>query len=138
MRLHIIALTAIILAWLLSPAAYGQGLTSLNGLVTDKTGALIPDAEITLQNVDTGFQRIVRSQADGSYAFPQIPPGSYRVVGRTSGFNPVTIDDLRLLVNTPATVNIRFEQVGTLAESVTVQAEAQQINLTYASLGNSF
>jgi hypothetical protein len=50
----------------------------------------------------------------------------------------VIVSDVRLLVNTPATINVQFEKVGTIAETVSVSAEAVRVNTTDASIGNAF
>lgn len=125
-----------VLACLLALPAFPQGLTSLRGVVMDMTGAVVPDAEVTLESLVTGYRLSVRSDAEGAYAFLQIRPGRYRVSAAASGFKPVGVE-LELLVNTPATANLRFAEVGNVTETVTVEATAAQVNTTDASLGNS-
>ncbi|MCS7025617.1 MAG: carboxypeptidase-like regulatory domain-containing protein [Bryobacteraceae bacterium] len=115
-----------------------QTLTSLTGLVTDPTGAAIPDATITITNTGTNQVREVKSDAAGRYFFPQVIPGEYRLLAKKEGFSDVSIQGIRLLVNTPATVNVAFEKVGQVATTVEVSAEAVQVNTTDATLGNSF
>jgi hypothetical protein len=122
------------LAW--AVVAFAQSTTSLTGTVTDPTGAVIPNATITVENVDTGLKRSTTTDATGSYSFPQMPPGLYRVTAAAAGFRTTTIPDVRLLVNNPATLNIRME-VGQITETVAVTAEAVQVNTTDASIGNA-
>ncbi len=114
-----------------------QSLTSVSGTVSDPTGAVIPGAAITLKNVDTGVQRQGTSDTAGRYAFPQVTPGNYQILATAGGFADVQVSDLRLLVNSPATVNIRFEKIGAVAETISVSAEGVQVNTTDASLGNA-
>jgi len=116
--------------------AAAQSVTSLGGTITDPTGAVIPNATVTLENVDTGLKRSTTSDPAGGYSFPQLAPGLYRVTATASGFRTVTIPNVRLLVNNPATVNIRME-VGQITETIAVTAEAVQINTTDASIGNA-
>jgi hypothetical protein len=66
-----------------------------------------------------------------------VPPGKYKVAASARGFSDVLINEVELLVNSPATMNITFETVGTLAEVVLVTAEAVQMNTMDASLGNA-
>ncbi len=115
-----------------------QSLTSLTGTVTDPTGAVIPGASITLENTAQGVQRSTTADAAGRYTFAQVPPGEYRIHGKAGGFADVTVNNVRLLVNTPATINVVFETIGTITETVSVSAEAAQVNTTDASIGNAF
>ena len=118
-------------------ALNGQALTSLSGVVTDPSGAVVPGAKLTLVNVDTDAQRDDVSDQQGRYTFPQVQPGRYKLKATASGFNDVTVNDIRLLVNTPASVPIVFEKIGTVATTVSVTGEAIQVNTTDASIGNA-
>ena len=121
----------------LTMGLFGQSLTSVTGTVTDPTGAVIPGAKVTLIHVDTGAKREDVSDAQGRYGFSQVQPGNYRLEAQAPGFNSVVVNDVRLLVSTPATVNIAFEKIGTTATTISVEAEAVQVNTTDASLGNA-
>lgn len=122
-------------------AAFGVGLfgqsTSLTGNVTDPTGAVIPGATITMKNVDTGAERTAVADAQGRYTIQQVTPGIYSVTGKAPGFADVVIARVEMLVNQPATVELKFEKVGSTATSVVVEAASAQINTTDASLGNA-
>ncbi|MBL8290194.1 MAG: carboxypeptidase regulatory-like domain-containing protein [Bryobacterales bacterium] len=112
-------------------------MTSLSGTVTDPTGAVTPNAAITVNDINRGLTRSTNSDPDGRYSFPQIPPGNYRLVAKMTGFADVVIESLELQVNTPATVNLELRQVSGVAETVTVSAQTTQLNATDASLGNA-
>jgi len=118
-------------------ALNGQALTSLSGVVTDPSGAVVPGAKLTLVNVDTDAQRDDVSDPQGRYSFPQVQPGRYKLKATASGFNDVVVNDIRLLVNSPASVPIVFEKIGTVATTVSVTGEAIQVNTTDASIGNA-
>jgi hypothetical protein len=117
---------------------FGQAFTSLSGTVTDPTGAVIPKASIVLENVDTGISRVTVADDEGRYSFPQVLPGTYRLRGKAAGFADVIVNDVRLMVNTPTTVNVAFEKLGATVETVSIIAEAVQVNTTDATLGNAF
>jgi hypothetical protein len=68
---------------------------------------------------------------------PQLPPGNYQLVAKASGFTDVSIKSVDLLVDTPATINIKFEKLGAVAETVQVEAAAIQVNTTDATIGNA-
>src|SRR5437660_3401028 len=59
---------------------------SLGGTVRDPAGAVVPGAEVTVQNEDTGLARTVSTQADGTFLFPALPVGHYKLTVTKSGF----------------------------------------------------
>jgi hypothetical protein len=67
----------------------------------------------------------------------QVTPGPYRLTAKAPGFTDVVVNDVKLLVNQPATLDVTFERVGATKETVTVEASAQLVNTTDASLGNA-
>lgn len=115
----------------------GQALTSLNGTVSDPSGAVVAGASVTLTNLLTGAQRQDKSDTAGRYGFQQVQPGRYKLGASAAGFTETVVNDVELLVNTPTVVNIAFEKIGTVAEVISVTAEAVQVNTTDASLGNA-
>ncbi|MBI3682583.1 MAG: carboxypeptidase regulatory-like domain-containing protein, partial [Acidobacteria bacterium] len=125
--------TLLVSVW---PAA-GQQLTQLSGVVTDPTGAVIPNATLVLEDADRGLRRETTSDSQGRYAFPQVQPGTYKLTGKAAGFAEVIVNNIALLVNTPTTVNVQFEKVGAVAETVSVSAETVQVNTIDASMGNA-
>ena len=80
---------------------------------------MIPNAKVELENVDTGLKRAATAGPDGHYAFQQVTPGAYKITCRADGFQSTTVNEIRLLVNNPATVNVRME-VGSITDSVSV------------------
>jgi hypothetical protein len=132
-----ILFTALLSLLLLPSLLTGQGLTSLSGTVTDPSGGFVPGASLTLFDADTGAKREATSDSSGRYSIAQVTPGTYRLTATAAGFNEVVLSGVQLLVSTPATVNVVFEKVGSQAMTVEVQAGAEQINTTDASLGNA-
>jgi hypothetical protein len=120
---------------LLAPRATAQLTSSLNGSVTDPSGAAISKANITLTGSATGFSRTTTSNTAGLYEFLEVPPGDYQLQATSGGFAPVVVAKVTLLVKLPSTINLRFQVAG-VAQSVTVEGEAPLINRTDASLGN--
>jgi hypothetical protein len=115
--------------------ANAQSTTSLRGTLTDAQGLALPTAVLTLTNTQTDATRRVVTDAVGGYAFVQVPPGIYRLSAEKPGFTTATRDNIELLVNTPATLDLQLE-VGATAETVNVMAEASAINTVDASIGN--
>jgi len=116
---------------------YGQSTSSLRGTVVDQQGAAIPEALITLTNDGTGSTRETLADSTGVYGFVQMPPGDYTLTAVKVGFATVTQKGVKLLVNTPASVDLAME-VGKTTETVNVSAEAQTLNTVDATVGNTF
>lgn len=122
---------------LLSAGAFAQSTALLRGTVSDPQGAIIPSAVVTLTNSSTGFNRKTITDPQGEYQFLQVAPGTYQVSVDKVGFTTATRRDLQLLVNTPATLDIRLE-LGKAAETVDVSSDTSAINTVDASVGNAF
>ena len=127
-----LALLSLFAASLLS-----QALSSLNGTVTDPSGALVPNASVELANLDTSARRTTTTNASGLYSFPQLQPGRYSLTIKAQGFSARNFNELVLAVATPTTQNVLLE-VGALTEVVSVEAAAAQVNVQDASIGNNF
>jgi hypothetical protein len=111
-------------------------MSQVNGTVTDPSGAAVQGAAVAATNIATNITRETKTDTAGLYTFPQMLPGTYRMSVTASGFSTSTIENIILLVNTPATVNIRLE-IGSVTETVSISAEATQVNTVDASIGNA-
>ena len=130
-------------AWLLglllvlgAQPAWGQATTSLRGVVTDPSGAAVPNAQVTLTNTATNTVRTAVTGSDGAYAFTEVQPGTYTLTVEAQGFRKYERRNLVLQVSLPATVNVRLE-IGAVSQVVSVTAEAPLLNRTDASLGQT-
>jgi hypothetical protein len=110
--------------------------SSLQGLISDPQGAIIPGAIVTLTNTDTSATRKEVSGDTGIYRMLQVLPGPYKIEVQKPGFKTNTTS-LSLQVDVPATLNLTLE-VGQVTETVNVTAEATQINTENATVGNPF
>src|ERR1019366_9462857 len=106
------------------------------GTVTDPTGAVIPGAVVTIVNTETGLQREDKSDSQGRYTMEQLPPGTYKLTAKATGFADFTGKNVRLFVNQPGTQQIVFDKIGSTSTTVSVEAYAAQLNTTDSSLGN--
>lgn len=121
----------------LAPAAKAQTSSSLNGRVTDPTGAAVPGATITLTDTANGLQRTTTSNAQGLYQFLALPPGNYRLEANARGFANYLQQQVALLVSTASTVEIQLS-IAKAATSVVVKSAAVPlVNTTNASLGTA-
>jgi hypothetical protein len=110
-------------------------LTSLRGTVIDPAGGVVPGAQVELENMATGLHASTKTTSEGSYEFPQINPGRYTIKVTMAGFGAQT-KQAELLVSQPATINFNLS-VQESKVVVEVSGEAQTINATDASIGNS-
>ena len=118
-------------------AAFGQSTSSLRGVIRDASGAAVPESAVTLTDKSTGAMRKALSDATGLYQFLQVPPGTYDLMIEKTGFSVLTRKDITLEVNVPATLDCVLE-VGAVGSSVSVEAEASQVNTVDGTLGNAF
>ena len=83
---------AVLLSILLTIPAWGQSLTSgdITGVVTDQTGAVVPKAQVTLVNTETGTTASQQTNSTGAYRFALLSPGSYTVSAAAPGFQSMS------------------------------------------------
>jgi hypothetical protein len=93
------------------------------GTITDPSGAAVPNAAITVTNVETGQVRSLTSSGDGQFVVPDLHIGRYSVRAQGAGFKVVEQKDVVLNVNDRARVDFKL-QVGSTSEQVTVEAAA--------------
>ena len=108
-------------------AIYGQAPTgTILGTVTDETGAVIPNATLTITNRATGIARSVVTNSEGFFSAPALPAGQYELRGEVQGFKTV-VRQAEVEIGRSTTVNIPLS-VGTSKEVVNVEAATAQIN----------
>jgi hypothetical protein len=125
-----------LVASLLSPQflAAQSSTQSIEGLVTDNSGAVIAGAKVTVSNTATGVTGSVISNSTGNYTFPLVPVGNYNLRAEMAGFKTDEVKGLR--VETAAQVRQDFQlQVGALTETVEVSASGAVLNTESASVG---
>jgi hypothetical protein len=131
-------LNALIVAALAVIGSWAQtGTTSIRGTVTDKSGAAVSGAKLSLVNIEQGLHREASTNASGEYELAVLPPGTYVLTVQMAGFRTFEQKGLQLLVNTPATLNVRLE-IGTTLETVEVSGTALTLNTSDATLGSAF
>ncbi|HEU5342293.1 carboxypeptidase-like regulatory domain-containing protein, partial [Edaphobacter sp.] len=106
-----------------TPAAYAQaaGTASIQGAISDSTGAVIPGATVTLTETATHVQRSAVSDSNGLYTFPNVPVGTYSVEVRMTGFQTYTQTHIVLEVGSSIAVNVKM-QVGQTQQKIEVKA----------------
>jgi hypothetical protein len=134
---HAVSVAAVLVLFVGSVAWSQVATTSVKGTVYDSKGAVISQAEVTLDSRMTGFNRSTKTNDQGSYEFVQIPPGTYTISGTAAGFSTTKVNGVQLLVNSPGTQNLTLT-VAAASTVVEVQGQAELVNTQDASIGNAF
>ncbi|MEE8606893.1 MAG: TonB-dependent receptor [Nitrospiraceae bacterium] len=107
---------------------------SISGTVKDPSGAVVPGADVTIKNVDTGLERQLQTDKRGYYRASGLTLGSYEVRVEAEGFQTGVRTGISLTVERGAVVNITL-QVGAREEEVIVTGEAPFVDTTSATMG---
>jgi hypothetical protein len=107
------------------------------GVVRDASGAAVVGAQVSATNTATNFTRDTKSDATGEFRLLALPPGPYRVAATASGFEQFVSTGIDLKVNDQLRVDVSLK-VGTVKESVTVEASTVQVETESTQLGQVF
>lgn len=132
---RILSITLILIFSCATAVIAQMATTSLRGVVTDSSGALVPHATVALSDQSNGSSYQAVTNAAGYYIFPVIIPATYLVTINSSGFAEQT-RTAELLVNQPATINFTLS-VKASHVTVNVSAATEALNLTDATEGNA-
>ena len=137
---------AILVAWVMaslvcigagSPILHAQGgeaiNSSLSGLVLDSSGAIVPEANVTLSNPEKGISRSFTTRADGGYVFTLVPPGTYTLKVEKQGFETQVRSGIILAVGQSASQDVTLG-VGAVNQVVQVTGAAPLLNTGSANM----
>ena len=114
---------------------YSQAVNAtLLGTVTDSSGAVVPNAKVTVTEVNTGVNRSGQSNESGNYTFPDMPPGQYSVTVELSGFKKETRKDIALTVNSSTRTDVQLTP-GNVSETVEVTGAPPLLQTDRADTG---
>ena len=129
--------TMLLLTMALAGVAVAQLTTAtMIGTVTDNTGAVIPNAKVTVTQTDTNFTRTVSTKADGTFRDEFLPIGPYRISVSSPGFKTLARGGVVLAVMQQADLTLVLQN-GEATETVDVTSAAPLLNLSSASLGRT-
>ncbi len=132
-KLHMLSRLLCACVLLLPVTALAQGYGRITGVVTDPSGAAVPGANVTATQTATGLATTTISSGDGTYVFPSLRPAQYSIVASGSGFGKYQQNGIVVQADAAVTVNIVLK-IGAQSETVTVNADASQVNTTTATL----
>ena len=114
--------------------AQTAGTGAITGTVTDPSGSVVPNVEVVIVSEATGAKRTASTGADGTYRFPLLPPGSYRIEASTTGFKAAARSGLPVRVTETTNLDIKLE-IGSTNEVVTVDTTPPLAEKESSALG---
>jgi Carboxypeptidase regulatory-like domain/TonB-dependent Receptor Plug Domain/TonB dependent receptor len=134
-RLGLIIATTLFLFFLRIPNVYGQvDAGAINGTITDTSGAVVPDAQVTLLNTDQGITLETRTNSNGGYTFSPVRIGHYTVTVTAQGFAKTTQKNVTVNVAQVMQLNIQVK-LGATTETVEVNTAPPLLQTEEASVG---
>lgn len=133
-KAHQALFAAVVATLLFAMPVRAQFRASIQGVITDPQGAVLPDATVTLTNHDTNQVLTTTSNSKGVYTFNELPPNHYSLAVEKDGFNKKTLDNVQLIPEQANAIDVQLE-VGTATQSVTVSAgEASPLDTETATI----
>jgi hypothetical protein len=108
----------------------------IQGTVTDPNGAVIPGADVTITNPDTGLTRTTQTDNDGSYIVSELPIGTYRVTVKKAGFHDLTMRNVKVEVSTTTRADVSLLIAGGV-DIIDIPAGEPVVNTAENNLGGS-
>jgi len=132
LRVLTVVLSALLLAG--DVLAQGGSTAQISGTVKDESGGVLPGADVTATQTDTGVTRSVVTDADGAYVLSNLPLGPYRLEVKLSGFRAYSRTGIVLQVNAQPVIDVAMA-LGDLNETVSVVGAAPLVETRSATLG---
>ena len=133
MRLRRLFYFSFLLFILVHSSAAQSPTGTISGIVTDSTGATIAGAEVLVVNDATRVQFPGRTNEEGIYVVPNLPPGNYRVQVSKVGFKTIIKPDIVLNVQDALAINFKLP-LGAVSEIVTIEGGAPLVNTESAAV----
>ena len=109
---------------------------SIQGTVTDSSGAAVPGAQVKIFSSETGLTRTVTTSDDGNYSASELPPGTYSVTITKAGFRTATLKGVAVSVSSSARANAMLTP-GEIKESVEVNADIPLVETSSNTMGGT-
>lgn len=131
-----LCLVAVLVCFGFGRTGSAQAVAGITGTITDSSGAVVPNAHITITNQATGVTNKAITSSAGTYTVNGLLPGSYSVMVEATGFRNFTLTGVHVEVSTIATMNAKLS-AGEVSQSVTVTASSIALNTTQPQIGST-
>ncbi|HLI77662.1 MAG TPA: TonB-dependent receptor, partial [Acidobacteriaceae bacterium] len=123
-----------------SAASFAQGIITgtLTGEVEDPTGAKLPNATVTATNIGTGVVTQGKVDGAGSFTFPTLPVGQYKLVITSAGFDRLEVGNIMIDANKTVSLGAEKLATGAATEKVEVSASANLLETTQSQITSTF
>lgn len=121
---------------LVMPSLAQVTTADLVGTVTDNTGAVLPNAKVTITNIGTNISRTATTDDAGAYVFNLLPIGTYAVKVEATGFKNFAVNEITLVGGDRTRVDARME-VGATTETVSITADASVLQTDTSTVGTA-
>ena len=143
MRSYIVSIvnkSLTLLSCLLLLCAYGSAQSNngrILGSVTDQSGAIVPNAKVTITDTERNISRTLTTNESGEYVAPNLQPGLYKITAEAPSFKKVERPAIRLEVAKDARIDLQLT-TGASSDTITVTDEAPLVDSTSDTLGGTF
>jgi outer membrane receptor protein involved in Fe transport len=111
----------------MTPVAMAQATTGgVKGVVTDASGAVVPEADVTAKNTATGTEVKTKTNSEGIYNFPRLQPGTYQLTIEKQGFKRQEFQEVTVQIGQDLVIDAAL-QAGLQTETVTVTAAGEEL-----------
>lgn len=132
---RLLCLLACLVCCLIAAPLWGQTNSgSIQGTVTDPSGAALAGANVTVRNLDTGLSISTVSTDAGLYSVPNLPPGRYSVSVEAPSLKKYTQEGVTVPTGTAVSLDVQM-QLGAITENITVSADASQLETATSDIG---
>ena len=123
---RVLALFVVSLTGALPLLAQNQTTAEISGMITDASNAAVPNASVTAVGKETGIRRNTRSNNNGYYTLPLLPPGTYVLTVSATGFQTIAREGVSVDIDHTARIDFRL-QIGSVSTQITVNSEPSVI-----------
>ena len=131
-----VLLTLLCLAGFSYQASAQDTTATILGTVTDPSGASVPNADVTVTNIDTNIATELKTSESGAYTAPNLPPGNYKILIRLQGFSAVEVKDVVLSAGDRRRADAALK-VGGVSETVEISTAAPVLQTDTSSVASN-
>ncbi|MCL2660509.1 MAG: Plug and carboxypeptidase regulatory-like domain-containing protein, partial [Acidobacteriaceae bacterium] len=129
---------AVAILLLLSQIGSAQTIMSpLSGTVTDASGAVLVDANVTVTNMANNITNNTVTNQKGQFVFPSLPPATYKVLVDKEGFKTYQRTGIVMTANNPVSLGMIALQVGSVVDKIEVHSEGEALQTQTAAVGTA-